>query len=150
MPRALVGACSDTHAGGTDAGSAYVDCLTEASANLRNVDSNPASYAADALVLGGTITGIVDLTTTGHGRAFRFTFDSPLTFPGGQVRLCFDLGGGGELLQQTAKPGPLAVFSISVPVDTSLCGFTHSSQAFHFGTVIPFALSTAQDMVVGV
>jgi hypothetical protein len=31
----------------------------------------------------------------------------------------------------------------------SLCGFAGSSQALHFGAVVPFALSNAQDVVIG-
>ena len=102
-------------------------------------------------MLGGTFSGTVDLSTTGHGLALLFAFDSrrTFTFPGGQVLLCSDRGGVGELLQQTATPGPLAVFSIPVPLDMSLCGFALSSQALHFGTVVPFALSNAQDLVAG-
>jgi hypothetical protein len=65
------------------------------------------------------------------------------------VLLCSDLGGSGELLQQAVQPGPFAVFGIPVPLDSSLCGFALSSQALHFGTVMPFALSNAQDLVVG-
>lgn len=128
-----------------------VCCLTRASSTPRNAGSNPLSYFVKPPVIGATFPNVVDLSTTGHGLALVFAFDSPFTFafPGGQVLLCFDLGGSGELLQQTAQPGPLATFNIQVPLDVSLCGLTLSSQALHFGTVIPFALSNAQDLVVG-
>jgi hypothetical protein len=148
---AVCGAFQDDHAGGTDAGSAYVYCLTAASATSRNAGSNPASYTATAPVLGGTFTGTVDLSTTGHALSLLFAFDSSFTFtfPGGQVLLCSDVGGSGELLRQTPMAGPFAVFSVEVPLDASLCGLPVYTQAVHFGTVTPFALSNAQDLVVG-
>jgi hypothetical protein len=147
----LAGAWLDDHAGGTDAGSAYVFCLTEASATFRNGGTNPASYTASSPVLGGTFTGTVDLSTTGHSLALLFGFDGPFafTFPGGQVLLCLDLEGSGELLHQPAMAGPLADFGIPVPLDTSLCGVAVYTQAIQIGGVTPFALSNAQDLVVG-
>jgi hypothetical protein len=66
--------------------------------------------------------------------------------------LCIDLGGSGELFTGGGlgpMPGPMATFSASVPNDLNLCSFAFSSQAIHFGTVVPFALSNAQDLTVG-
>jgi hypothetical protein len=148
---ALVGAVFDDLPPGGNEGSAYVYCVEEASASSRNAGANPASYTASAPVLGAIFTGTVDLTTTGHAMALLFGFDSPFTFtfPGGQVLLCLDLGGSGELLGSSPVAGPSAVISLTLPSDPSLCGFTLSTQALHLGGIVPFALSNAQDLVVG-
>jgi hypothetical protein len=132
-------------------GSAYVYYLKQALATPRNAGSNPASYTASAPVLGGTFTGTIDLTTTGHGFALLFGFDSPVTqtLAGGQILLCSPLLGKGELLNQSAMSGPVAAFSVAVPNDLGLCGLKLCTQALHFGGVNPFALSNAQDLVVG-
>ena len=56
---------------------------------------------------------------------------------------------GGELLAQPLMPGPMAVFNIPVPNDISFCSLSLSTQAIHIGGVQPFALSNAQDLVIG-
>ena len=113
---------------------------------------NPASLTAiSPPIIGANFTLTVDLTTTGHSTALLFGFDSPvsITLGGGQVLLCFDLGGNGELLGASPQPGPNALFLLPVPNDTSLCGLSLTTQAIHFGGVAPFALSSAVDVVVG-
>ena len=72
-----------------------------------------------------------------------------VTLAGGQVLLVDVTSSSGELLMQPALPGPTASFNISVPCDSSLCGFVMNTQAIHFGGVMPFALSNAQDLTVG-
>lgn len=122
-----------------------------AQATLRNSGSNPASYTSNAPVLGATFTGVVDLSTTGHSLALLFGFSSPVNvvLGGGQTLLCLDLIGAGEFLAQPFMAGPLAQFDIPVPTDLALCGFPVCTQALHFGAVSPFALSNAQDLIVG-
>jgi len=121
-----------------------------ASAAMRNAGPNPQSLLANAPVLGGTFTATVDLTTTGHGMALLFAYDGwgDITLSGGQRVLISDYFGSG-LLFRAIQTGPLATFVVPVPNDAILCGFPLSIQAMHFGTVRPFALSNAQDLVLG-
>lgn len=119
---------------------------------LRGGGSNPTSASTVGAANTGTnLIVLVDLTTTGHSSALLFGFDSPLslTLGGGQTLLCIDLLGAGELLGQTFQPGPTALFSLAIPDVPSLCGFSFSMQAIHFGGVVPFALSNAVDATVG-
>ena len=118
---------------------------------VRNIGANPFSYTTNAPVLGGTLSGSVDLTMTGHSHALLFGFETPATLPlgGGQTLLVNVLDPAGELFALTPRSGPLASFSTPVPADAALCGFVLSSQAIHFGGSSPFALSNAQDMTVG-
>jgi len=154
-------------AGGTGIALAYELRFTDWAGNLtvtpsrqvtlgqvqsRNAGTNPASYQCEAAVLGATLTATVELgATTGHDSALLFAFDSPvaLTLSGGQTLLALDLGGSGELLFQPTVAGPTAVFSIPIPADPSLAGFTAYSQALQFGGFVPFALSNSQDLVIG-
>lgn len=113
---------------------------------------NPASLSAvSPPILGANFVSTVDLTTTGHSMALLFGFDSPVTVAlgGGQVLLAFDLGGNGELLGAGAQPGPNALFVLPVPNNTALCNLSISTQAIHFGGVVPYALSSALDVVIG-
>jgi len=125
-------------------------CNTGASLTLRNAGSNPQSLAASLPILGSTWTATVDLTTTGHSVALLFAFDGAIdtTLSGGQHVLCGNLFGHGKLFQ-LVRPGPLATFSVMIPNDTALCGFSACIQAAHLGSVVPFALSNAQDLVLG-
>lgn len=118
----------------------------------RNGGVNPASLAtAGSPIIGTNLVVTVDLTTTGHDFALLFGFDSPFNFTlgGGQTLLCLDLLGSGELLGQVTQPGPVALYSLPVPNDTSLCGFEFCMQAIHFGGIVPFALSDAVDATIG-
>lgn len=148
----MVGATIADVGSSTASGAAYLfEFQGVASAIPRNAGTNPASLTANAPVLGGMVTANVDLTTTGHTLAWLVGFDSPFTyvFTGGQTLLCLDLGGSGELLGAGAMPGPLASWSIALPIDLALCGFEVCVQALHFGGVVPFALSNALDCVIG-
>lgn len=126
-------------------------CGATASATERNAGSNPSSYSADAPVLGETWTATVDLSTTGHTLAgivgYPNAFQLPL--PGGQTLLVIDALGTGELLQLPVVGGPLASFELELPLDSGLCGLDLYTQAVHVGGVAPFALSNAQDLVLG-
>ena len=140
---------------GVDAGAAYVlylePCAVPASATSRNAGTNPDSYVADAPVLGEPWTGTVDLSTTGHAFAAVFGFDTAFQFTlsGGQTLLVVDGFGSGELLGLPLQAGPTATFQVDVPLITTLCGMTVATQAAHVGGVTPFALSNAQDLVLG-
>ncbi len=136
-------------AGNTTVAAGHVVDL--ARAVFRNGGANPASLSAAAPVLGTTVAAEVDLGTTGHSLAILFAFDAPIavTLAGGQTLLAIDLGGSGELLGQSAVAGPLAGFPLPIPPDPSLAGFTAHCQAIHFGGITPYALSNAQDLVLG-
>jgi hypothetical protein len=121
-----------------------------ASVASRNAGSNPHSLQASAPVLGSQFTATVDLTTSGHAFALLVTYDGAvdITLGTGQHLLCANVHGSG-LLFQAVQPGPLASFSATVPNDVFLCGLQAHMQAIHFGTVRPYALSNAQDLVFG-
>jgi len=121
------------------------DCSL-ASASFRNSGSNPASFTCNAPVLGASWSGTVDLTTTGHSSAYLYAFaaQTTTTLSQGQVLL-----GSGQLARFGPVAGPLASFSLAVPISTSLCGLHLTTQALHLGTVQPFATSNAMDLVLG-
>ncbi len=127
--------------------------IPAASATFRNASSNPASYTAvTPPVLGTTYTGSIDLGgTTGHNLAWLAGFATPLslTLGGGQAILMNVADPSGELLSQPVLPGPIATYNLPVPSDIAFIGLSLSTQALHFGGVQPFALSNAQDLVLG-
>jgi hypothetical protein len=131
-----------------------------AQVNTRNptgpgTGTNPLSFQCAPLTFGGALSATVHLgATTGHSSALLIAFDSKINvlLGGGQRLLCVDLGGGGELFTGAGLgpvAGPMAVFSGSVPNDLGFCNFEMTAQAIHFGGVIPFALSNAQDITIG-
>lgn len=125
--------------------------FVQASASARNAGANPSSYDATPPVLGTTFTATVDLSTSGHAVAGLVGFASGITLPllDGQVLLVNALDPGGELLALPLLPGPVATFGVPLPLDLDLAGLALSTQALHFGGVTPFALSNAQDVVLG-
>jgi len=150
----VVGAYFDDSAA-TDDGAVHVlsldYCPTQASATSRNAGTNPTSYTCDAPVLGQPWNATVDLSTTGHPLALVVGFTTPFQFtlPGGQTVLVIDGSGAGEQLMLAAGSGPTASFSLTVPLDSVFCGRELYTQAVHLGGGLPFALSNAQDLVVG-
>ena len=118
----------------------------------RNAGTNPLSYTASPPRLDDTWTTTVDLTTTGHGFALVFGFDTAVQFTlgGGQVLLAFDAFGAGELLGMSPAAGPMATVNVAVPLNPALCGKSIASQAIHYGGVFPYALSNAIDLNVGI
>lgn len=117
----------------------------------RSAAGNPDSFSLTPPVLGTTMFATVQVgTTTGHLLALVFGFESSAEIPlsGGQTLLCFD-GGAGEVLRLLPAFGPVAVFPIPVPNDAALVGREYFTQALHFGGITPFALSNAQDIVLG-
>ena len=128
--------------------------------STRNGSPNKAgSLACSPAVLGGALSFTV--LTPGKAFAVLFAFDTAvnLVLGGGQVLLCLDVGGHGELL--SSRGGLLAIPTggivggckelaavAPVPPNLSLCGFSFTAQAVMFGPP-PFALSNACDLVVG-
>ena len=126
-----------------------------AAVNARNAGTNPDSYRALPPRIGRTWQATVDLTTSGHREALVFGFESPssvtlgnVTLGNGQTLLALDAGSGAQLATEV-QPGPLASFSMEIPNAPSLLGLRLATQALHVGDVVPFALSNAQDLLVG-
>ena len=117
----------------------------------RSAASNPDSYSASSPILGGSFDATVSLISTGHPLAAIVGFASPLTLPlpGGQVLLVNALDPGGELLALRPAMGPVATFSLPLPPDPSLQGFTAYTQGIHLGGGLPFVLTYAQDVAAG-
>jgi len=128
-----------------------VSCGREPNVATYSVEPNADSFSATEFRLGEDFQLTVDLSTTGHLAALPFAFDSVTSFAlgGGQVVLCWDGNGSGEMFGLSPMLGPIAQFEGSVPDLPSLCGFFLSAQAIHFGGVVPYALSNAQDITVG-
>ena len=95
--------------------------------------------------MGSTLEVSVDLASTGHSEAVLLVFAqrAEITFPGGQVLL------GRERVGTFVGVGPLATFALDVPPDAALCGLSLTLQAVHRAAGRPFALSNAQDLVLG-
>jgi len=130
----------------------YRNELHDASARFRNAGDNPVSYTTTLPVLGGVLTGTVDLGhTTGHTTAWLVGYVEPLThaLPGGQILLVNTAHPDGELLGFAPVSGPVSIFQAGVPSIPGLVGFQFSAQALHIGGVIPFALSNARDFTLG-
>jgi hypothetical protein len=128
-------------------GAAYVFARRTASSTFRSAGANPASYSASSPILGQPWIATVDLTTTGHSHAqvIGHTSAASVTQPGGQVLLI----GGPRVFQLPLTAGPIASWSSALPPDPSLAGVSLSTQAWHVSGTSPFALSNAQDLVVG-
>jgi len=124
-----------------------------ATATIRNEGTNPASHVAQSLpVLGTTYVAEVDLAgTTSHALALLAGYATPTTWalPGGQTVLVDVADPDGELLGFPTAAGPIASFPLPVPANPLLAGLALSTQAVHVGGVQPFALSNAQDLVLG-
>ena len=118
-----------------------------ASSATRNGGNNPASYTADAPILGATWNASVDLTTTGHSLAQVFGFTAPtnVALPGGQTLLAT----GSRIFKLPLRLGPVANYTQTIPNDLSLAGVELFTQAVHVFGLTPFALSNAVDFVVG-
>ena len=136
-----------------DSGAAYLFELGS-SVLFRNAGTNPASYAADPLVLGSTFTASVDNGAAAQLTSLVFAFGVPfsLPLPGGQTLLCLDDGSGelfsGAGLSPSSSVGGVDSYSLPVPANPAFCGLTLHSQAIQFGNP-PFALSNAQDLRIG-
>ncbi len=104
--------------------------------------------------LGGTLSATI-FCPPGYLLAFVFAFDTAfagIKLGGGQVLLCLDLGGSGELLGgpgATPVGGGMFTFTGPVPKNLDLCGFKFSMQAICAFGVTPFALTSACDFCLG-
>lgn len=152
--------------GRSDAGDVYVQNVqvdgslgslvcSPADAAARNAGANPAVFAVqNPPILGDTLLATVDVAAAGQAASLLFAFDTAfeLTLAGGQVLLCLDLGGSGELLTGSGllpvASGAVDSYQGAVPLDLSLCGYALCTQAILFGSP-PYELSNAQDLTVG-
>ena len=146
--------------GATGAGTLVVSCAPAcavglAASSYRNAAPNPASYSASAPLIGGDFEATVDTTMSGQPSSALFAFDGQANLPlvGGQVLLCIDTIGAGEIFTGTgltpfATGGGVDRYLAPIPNVPSLCGRAVSSQALHFGAGA-FVLSNAQDLVFG-
>ena len=122
--------------------------MVTATVATRNAGSNPFTYAASPASIGEDSKLTVFTVVTGHTSALVIGFDTAIqaTLSGGQVLLCI---GSSELVNTGFQSGPLSTFTLPIPNDPTLVGTTICTQAVHaFGTS-PFALSNAQDLVIG-
>jgi hypothetical protein len=139
-----------------DAGAVYAfDLGYPPAVRTRNFPPNPLSYTAAPTVIGGTFTATVDNALAGQATSLLFAFDSyrGVILGGGQVLLCIDLHGNGELftganLAPSSSAAGVDSYSLAVPDAPSLIGFAFFSQAIQFGNP-PFDLSNAQDLTIG-
>lgn len=129
------------------------DLTPTAGSLVRNVGANPLSYTVSAEPrLGGSFSAQIDLAaTTGHAQALLIGFAAPTNLPlaGGQGLLVDVTHASGELLSLPVASGPVASYSLSIPNDPALSGFQLATQAIHLGALTPFALSNAQDLLLG-
>ena len=127
-----------------------IDCDVSPTVSFYNSGPNPSSLTTSNFTTGDNFSLTVNLNTSGHLFAVPFAFDTPVTvvLAGGQHLLSID-SGSGNILPFASQTGPIAVFNGTVPSFAFLCGFSFSAQAIHFGGVVPFALSNAQDCVIG-
>lgn len=128
----------------------HVDAL----ATLRNDagGTNATSFTATPPVLGATWTATVDNTGSGNAGAAILGYENPLEqyLPQLDDWLLIDpLSPGGELLHLLPSLGTgLVTFSLTVPNDVALAGFTLSTQGGGFGGS-GLRLDNAYDLVVG-
>jgi hypothetical protein len=128
-----------------------VNCCGTATVGSRNPGANPSSYTVGGTpTLGGTLTLSVDLSTTGHNRGvvLGYLSRSTSTLGGGQQVLVNASDPNGEILGFPLLGQPV-VYRGALPTDTALCGLTLYTQALHVTGVRPFALSNAQDLLLG-
>jgi hypothetical protein len=124
---------------------------TPASAAFRNGGANPASYTATNLpVLGATYIATVDCGgTTGHSFAMLAGYGAPFSFTLGAGQTALVDPSGPEYLRFPMAMGPVATIYVPIPPDIAYLGMNVYTQAAHFGGPVPFALSNAQDLVLG-
>ena len=128
--------------------SALAEQCALASSVMRTAGANAASLAVQPPVVGGTFVARIDPTTTGHTTALVFgsTRSTNLPVGGGYVLLADPAGPGAFSI---AAAGPQATVQFPIPPDVALCGVQLFTQAGHFGGAAGFALSNAQDLIVG-
>lgn len=122
-----------------------------ASVTHRNGGTNANTYTAAPVNIGETLVLTTTPITTLHNRGLVVGFDSParITLAGGQTLLAIDGGGNGELIDTGFFSGTTVRFELEVPVLAELIGFRLHTQAIHAFGSTPFALTNAQDIVIG-
>lgn len=115
----------------------------------RNAGTNVDSYTATVGGIGGTAQLEVDLTTTGYPFALVLGYSQPAAAPFGTQVVLVNITLG-ELLNFGLQAGPIAQFNGAIPNDPSLCGFVVYSQGVHLGAGLPFVLTNAVDLYLGV
>ena len=139
-----------------DAGAAYqLQVCDAASVATRTGGSNPVSYSAAPILIGGMFSATVDNGLASQLTSALFAFDSPFVFTlgGGQTLLALDLGGSGELftgagLFPSSSAAGVDTFSLPFASDPANCGVVYYTQAIQFGNP-PFVLSNSQDITIG-
>ena len=88
---------------------------------------------------------------TNHSQSLIIGFDSPTAvgLSGGQILLCLDLGGSGELINTGFQSGTFTTFEVQVPYNLDLLGARVCTQAIHAFGAPGFLLSNAQDLCIG-
>ena len=121
--------------------------MVDATVTWRNGGTNPDSYDCTDAQLGQNWIVSVDLSTTGHSNAtvVGYSNATSVLLGGGQTVLV----SGIKYLQLPFKGGPTATWVVPLPDDVSLAGFTLRTQALHVFGVTPYALSNAQDLLIG-
>ena len=126
----------------------------------RSIAPNPPnSLMCSAARLGENLEATL-VCPPGYTSGFFFAFDTPiqLVLSGGQVLLCLDLGGSGELLTGGGQSGtaagtlggsPAFTLKTPMPLNVDFCGFTMTLQGLCAFGVTPFALTSACDLTLG-
>jgi len=125
-------------------------CASVASVTFRNAGTNVNSYqVVTPPVIGGSLGIFDNMAATGHTTSVVFGFGGTLdlTLGAGQRLLVDVTHPSGEMLG--LSPSVTGIHNLPIPSDLGLCGLFVSSQAIHFGGTVPFALSNAQDLTVG-
>lgn len=121
------------------------------SATFRNDagGTNPSVYTAlNAPTPGGTFMAAIDTTfQPGAVGAFLVGYGSPLELPTQYGVVLVNLVDPSGLILNELGVGALAGYSVPVPNDPTLCGFSFSSQGVVFGGGV--TLTNAYDLVVG-
>lgn len=116
-------------------------------ATARQAFGNPNSYTCSAPVLGQTWNASVDVGATGHALAVVFAAVSPANVP---VSPGFTVLLGAPVFEfLPVAAGPVAAYTLAMPMDPTLAGFQLSTQAVHVGGSPPLLLSNAQDLTLG-
>ena len=125
-------------------------CASVASATFRNAGTNAGVYqVVTPPVIGGSLGIFDNMLATGHTFSLVFGFGGTLdlTLGAGQRLLVDITHPSGEML--SLSPSATGVHTLPIPVDLGLCGMPVFTQAIHYGGTFPFALTNAQDLVVG-
>ena len=122
-------------------------CQSMATVSTRNSGSNPNVHTSTAPVLGGSWDYTITTTPFDFAQIVGYSGQGSLVLSGGQTVLV-DLGSP-KLFQFPAAGGPNVSSSVEIPLDLAFCNVPFTTQAVLFGGTTPFALTNAQDHVLG-